>query len=430
MSAGDTSAAAVAATAADPSRGRGLKKIALVLLALGVLVTVVGFVDAANRGRLAHGYLLAFVFVWSVVLGSVFFIALQHITGSVWSVVTRRVAEMFASPIWLVAILFIPIMVLALIPSDAHLFPWAHAGDAAHGADADAAGHDSGADATHDHAAALVAKKAPYLNVPFFILRTALYFLIWIAFGAYFVRTSLKQDDGEAGPEASARMKRASAPFIILFGLTVTFASFDWLMSLQPEWFSTIFGVYVFSGMTLAALAAVTLGVVGMRAKGWLPEDLVTPAHLYSLGGLLFAFTCFWAYIAFSQYMLIWYGNLPEETFWFADRFENGWLTVSMLLTGVRFVVPFFMLLPRSAKMNPRRLAQASVVILLGQWIDLYWLILPQAHGDAPKLGFQELGPSLLLTGILLYFVAGFLGRRRLAAVGDPLFEKSRHFHL
>ena len=427
MSAGDTSAA-VAATAADASRGSGLKKVALALVVLGILLTVIGFVDAAHRGRLAYGYLLAFVFVWSIVLGSVFFVALQHITGSVWSVVVRRVAEMFASPMWLVAILFIPVLVIALVPGDDPMFPWATGTEVAHAGEAGAGDH--GHDHHGDHAAVLLEKKAPYLNVPFFILRTIVFFLIWIVFAGIFVKTSLKQDDGSVGAEASARLKGLAAPFMILFALTVTFASFDWLMSLQPEWFSTIFGVYVFSGMTLAALAAVTLGVVGMRAKGWLPEDLITPDHLYSLGALLFAFTCFWAYIAFSQFMLIWYGNIPEETFWFADRFENGWLTVSWLLAGVRFVVPFFLLLPRGAKMNPRRLAQASVIILVGQWIDLYWLILPQAQGDHPAVGWQELGPSLLLTGILVWFVSRFVGRQRLAAVGDPLFEKSRHFHL
>jgi len=406
-----------AATAADPAHGRGLKKVALGLIGLGVLLSLLGWIDAEQRGRLEHGYLLAFVFVWSIVVGALFFIALQHVTGSVWSVVIRRVAEMFASPVWLVALLFVPILIVTLVPGDSPLLPWAQAAHDAHAAD-------------HGHEAHLLEVKAPYLNVPFFIVRTVVFFGIWILFAAFFVRTSLKQDDGAAGPEASAKMKSVSAPFIILFAFTVTFASFDWLMSLEPAWFSTIFGVYVWSGMTVASLAAITIAVVALRAKGWLPEGLVTYDHLYSLGGLLFAFTCFWAYIAFSQYMLIWYGNIPEETFWFADRLENGWMAVSLALAALRFVIPFFLLLSRGAKMDPRRLTQVSVLILVGQLVDLYWLIMPQAYEGAPRLGWQELGPTLLLTGILLVLVARFLGRQRLVAVGDPLLERSRNFHL
>ena len=421
MSAADP-AATREATQADPSRGKGLKKVALGLIALGAILSVVGFVDAAERGRLAHGYLLAFVFVWSIVLGAVFFVALQHITGSVWSVVVRRVAEMFASPMAIVALLFVPILIVTLVPGDSPLLPWAQAHEAAEDA-AHGGGHG-------DHEAHLLDLKAPYLNVPFFVVRTLVFFGIWVLFGAFFVRTSLKQDEGVVGPEGSAKMKSVSAPFIILFAFTVTFASFDWLMSLEPSWFSTIFGVYVWSGMTVASLAAVTIAVVAMRARGWIPEGLVTHDHLYSLGALLFAFTCFWAYIAFSQYMLIWYGNIPEETFWFADRLENGWMTVSLLLAAVRFVIPFLFLLPRRSKMDPRRLVQVSVLILVGQLIDLYWLIMPQAYEGAPKLGWQELGPPLLLTGILLVFVARFLGRERLVAVGDPQLERSRNFHL
>ena len=257
-------------------------------------------------------------------------------------------------------------------------------------------------------------EKAPYLNTPFFVARAAGFFLLWIAFAAFFVRHSLRQDAGQAGGEATLRMRRLSAPFLVLFGLTVTFASFDWLMSLDPHWFSTIFGVYIFSGMTVTALGS----------------GLVRGDHLYSLGALLFAFTCFWAYIAFSQYMLIWYGNIPEETAWFVHRTEHGWQAVSVLLAFVRFVVPFFLLLGRRAKSDPRSLAVASVLVLVGQLVDLYWIIMPGASPDGPRLGWQELGPALLLAGLLLARWGSFLSRHRIVAVGDPMFPRSREFHL
>ncbi|MHC4946277.1 MAG: quinol:cytochrome C oxidoreductase, partial [Planctomycetota bacterium] len=195
-------------------------------------------------------------------------------------------------------------------------------------------------------------------------------------------------------------------------------------------WFSTIFGVYIFSGMVLSGLAAITIGVIWLRAKGFLGDGIVTRDHLYSLGALLFAFTCFWTYIAFSQFMLIWYGNIPEETIYFVHRTEHSWLGISLLLITIRFVVPFFVLLSREAKMKPRALVTASVLVLAGELVDLYWLIMPQVHGDAPKLSWQELGPPILLTGILILYIGRFLSRHRVLAVGDPWFDKSRKFHL
>jgi len=400
----------LAIPAPDPTRGVGLRRAGAILVAIGAALSLFALLGEGSRSRFAFAYLLGFVFCWSIVVGSLFFVALQHITRSVWSVGLRRVAEMFAAPIWLVALFFLPLVAIGYFHDAFPLFPWMNP-------------------AVVDGDAVLEGKTV-YLNVPFFSARAAVFFLVWIGFGSFFVRQSLKQDAGEAGAGATLRMRKLAAPFLLLFGLTVTFASFDWMMSLEPHWFSTIFGVYVFAGMTLASLAAITLGVVGLRARGWLGEGLVTPDHLYSLGGLMFAFTCFWAYIAFSQFMLIWYGNLPEETIYFLHRTKHGWLAVSMLLALLRFVIPFSLLLARSSKTSPRRLAVVSVVILGGQLLDLYWLIMPQLHREAPALGWPELGPPLLLAGILILYVARFLGRHRAVAVGDPLLEKSRHFHL
>jgi hypothetical protein len=394
----------------DPSRGAAMRKVALALIAVGGLLSLLALTSETGRNRLGFAYLLGFVFCWAIVLGSLFFVALQHITRSVWSVVLRRVAEMFAAPMWLVALLFVPVVLFAVLHDRFGLFPWA--------------------DPLTVEGDAVLEGKVPYLNLPFWVIRAVVFFTIWIAFAGFFVRQSLKQDEGEAGAGATLRMRKIAAPFLVIFGLTMTFASFDWLMSLEPHWFSTIFGVYVFAGMTLSALAAITLTVVELRSKGILGEDLVRPDHLYSLGGLLFAFTCFWAYIAFSQFMLIWYGNIPEETIYFVHRVEHGWLTVSVLLAILRFAVPFFLLLARGSKMNPRRLAVVSVLVLAGQLLDLYWLIMPQVHVHAPALGWQELGPPILLAGILVLYVARFLGRHGLVAAGDPMLEKSRHFHL
>lgn len=386
------------------------RNVAIALSALGAAFSAMGLVMDEGPIRFGFGYLWAFAFGWSIVLGSLFFVALQHVTHSVWSVVIRRVAEMLASPMWLMAVLFIPVFLFAIFNDSFGLFPWLDSRIVA-----------------GDH---LLEGKQPYLNLPFFGVRALIFFLLWVAFAAFFVRRSVAQDTAEPDPGKTVAMRRAAAPFMPIFALTVTFASFDWFMSLEPHWFSTILGVYVFSGMTLAALASITLTVLWMRGRGMLGEGLVTRDHLYSLGGLIFAFTCFWAYIAFSQFMLIWYANLPEETVWYYRRVDHGWLVVTLVLAALRFFVLFALLLPREAKMNARTLAVASVLVLIGELLDLYWLIMPQLHHDGPLLSWSELGPVLLLSGMLILVVMRFLVRHRPLPVGDPLLRESLEFHL
>jgi hypothetical protein len=328
----------------------------------------------------------------------------------VWSVVVRRVAEMFASSIWLVALLFVPVLAYCLSQEGATLYPWL---------DAEHVSHDT-----------LLQEKQAYLNLPFFTIRAIFFFAVWIAFAVHFIYGSLAQDSCEQDIAKSVRMRKVSAPFMLLFALTATFASFDWLMSLEPHWFSTIFGVYVFSGMVVTALSAITTATVWLRRSGRLGRGVVGDGHLYNLGALLFAFVCFWAYIAFSQYMLIWYGNLPEETFYLVRRFEGGWLAVSVALAVIRFVIPFLALLSRGAKMNATRLLWVSGLLIFGQFLDLYWLIMPEIHSERPLLGWQELGPPLMLLGIMTLFAARFLSRHRPVPVGDPLLKESMQFYI
>jgi hypothetical protein len=359
---------------------------------------------------LGFAYLWAFSFVWAVALGALFFVGLQHLVSAVWSVAVRRVAEMFAASIWLVALLFVPVLLYCISHVGGSVYPWL---------DADYVAHD-----------AILKGKQAYLNLPMFIVRAVVFFALWIVFAAYFIHGSLKQDAGSGGTRASLRMRKVSAPFMLIFGLTATFASFDWLMSLEPHWFSTIFGVYVFSGMVLTALSLITIATIWLRFTGRLGRGVVGDGHLYNLGALLFAFVCFWAYIALSQYMLIWYGNIPEETFYFAHRLHGGWLVVSIALAVVRFVIPFFALLSRRAKMSPVTLLWVSILLLFGQFLDLYWLIMPQIHTERPVFGWPELGPPLLLTGALVLFIAHFLTRHLPVAVGDPRLEESQQFYI
>lgn len=392
------------------SRGAGLRRVALIVTALGALLSVVAFLGDGGMQRYAYGYLLGFVFCWSMVLGSIFFVALQHVTGSVWSIVLRRIAEMFASPMWILGFLFIPLIGIAFYADNVGLFPWSRPelAEKIHGLGA----------------------KAPYLDTVGFMIRAAVFFVIWTLAARIFVRGSLKQDGGNGSEALSDRMRSISGPFIVLFGFSLTVASFDWLMSIEPSWYSTIYGIYVFSGVTLSGLAIVTIGTIWVSKKGWLPAGLVRSDHLYSLGALMFAFTCFWTYIAFSQYMLIWYGNIPEETVYFIRRGNGGWGALSMVLVGLRFVAPFILLLARGAKSNRRRLVQVAVLILVGQLVDLYWLIMPQLHPDNPGLGWQELAGPLFVAGVVMFLVSRFLDKHSLLATGDPLLQKSKDFHL
>ncbi len=380
------------------------------LVAAGVVLCVAALVTAAGRERFAAGWLWGFGLAWSVILGGLFFVALHHAAHAVWSVSTRRVAEGIASAMPLAALAFLPVLVFAAWPHAFPLYAWA-----------DAHGHAAGAHGPVD--------KDGYLTVAFFAARGAACFAVWVLFARLFVGRSLRQDAGAGDGAVTAGMRRAAVAFLILFAGTVTLAGVDWFMSLEPHWFSSIYGVYVFGGVALAGLAAVTVATVALRRAGRLGDE-VRGDHLYSLGALLFAFTCFWGYIAFSQYMLIWYGNVPEESVYFVRRGGFAWTAATLLLWIVRFGIPFLVLLPRRAKTDERVLVVVSFLVLAGQALDLYWMIMPARPAGGLAMRWAELGPPLLLAGALCLVLARFLGRHAAVPVGDPLREACRRFHL
>ncbi|HSQ76563.1 MAG TPA: quinol:cytochrome C oxidoreductase, partial [Bacteroidota bacterium] len=209
--------------------------------------------------------------------------------------------------------------------------------------------------------------------------------------------------------------------------ITITFTAIDWGMSLEPHWFSTIYGVYYVSGTVIAALAAITLVVVLFHERGYLPG--LRRDHFYSLGALLFGFVNFWAYIAFAQFLLIWYANLPEETFWFITRWENGWQVVSVLLIVMKFAVPYFVLLPQEAKMDTRRLKIMAVWLLAAHFVDLYWLVMP-THSHGVTLSWTELGFPLVAVGMTILLLSWKTKRYNIVPIGDPKLQRALDFHL
>jgi hypothetical protein len=222
---------------------------------------------------------------------------------------------------------------------------------------------------------------------------------------------------------------RFSGAFMPVFAITLSVLAIDWLMSLEPHWYSTIFGVYYFSGTVLAALAAITFASVTLNEKGLLIGGIKRD-HYYSLGALLFAFVNFWAYIAFSQYLLIWYGNLPEETLWFLHRWDGSWKAVSIGLIFVRFVIPYAVLLSQPSKMNARNLKIASVWILFSHYYDLYWMVMPSYYRQGAILGWMEFVFPFLSAGIIIVAFNLVAKKRNIVPIGDPKLKRALEFRL
>ena len=373
----------------------------LVLLAVGLIISIAGYAMDATRSSFNN--IIMLMFLISVGLGSLFLVALEYVAGAVWSVPFRRIAEFFA------AVLFVAfITVLPLLFNLDKLFIWMHPQIV--------------------KASSGLTSKAPYLNENFFIVRVIAFFLIWFAFYYFIVKNSIKQDSSR-DQLLTKKNSRISAFFMPVFAFTISFSAFDWLMSLEPNWFSTIFGVYYFSGTVLAALAIVTISVVLLDRHGYFVNKLNSDQY-YSFGALLFAFTNFWAYIAFSQYMLIWYANLPEETAWFITRWAGSWKFISIGLILFQFVIPYIGLLSQPSKMNPKRLLTMASIILFAHFYDLYWMVMPEFNKGGILFGWIELGFVLLAAGIVVLVLVFKIKRNNLIPVGDPKLQRGLNFKL
>jgi hypothetical protein len=350
---------------------------------------------------LLETYLVSYAFFLSISLGALFFVLLQHCTRAGWSVVVRRVAEALAGNVWLMAVLLIPILL-----GMEHLYHWT---------DTAAAAHDP-----------LLAGKVGFLNTNFFIARLVVYFVIWGVMASFLHRTSVAQD-ASGDPALTLRMERLSAPGMVLFALSLNFAAFDLLMSLDAHWFSTIFGVYYFAASVVAFFAVMPKILYALQMRGVL-KNAVTVEHYHDIGKLMFAFVVFWAYIAFSQYMLIWYGNLPEETGWFLKRQTGGWVTVSLLLIFGHFVVPFLLLVSRMIKRRPLLLAITGGYVAVMCWIDIYWLVIPEFSPGVARFGLLDILCMLGINGVFSAVALFRLSRHSVVAEKDPRLEESLVF--
>jgi hypothetical protein len=345
-----------------------------------------------------HSYLANFMFCLSFCLGALFFVMVQHLTRASWSASIRRIAELLAYTIPWWSLLFLPIVAMVLFTDSGALYEWNR-------------GAGNGL-------SALVESKLAYLNPTFFTFRAIVYIAVWVvAARTYFLMSRQQDDTGDT--EITLKLQRWAGPMIMLFALSLNFAAFDWMMSTDAEWFSTIYGVYLFAASMLSFFAVLILSCYCLQRNGRL-EKLITTEHYQDMSKFQFGFVVFWAYIAFSQFLLYWYGNIPEETVWYKHRMENGWQYVGLMLIAFHFAVPFLGTMSRHIRRNKKVMAGWACFILVVHWLDLMFLILPNA---APATGMLVLGHLVCWIGMVSIFLALFLlrvGDTPLVATKDP----------
>jgi hypothetical protein len=382
--------------------GSLLARLPVIGLVLAIAGVGLGFaLRAGNPRAFAYAWLNAYLFGLTLALGGLFFILIQHATQAGWSVAVRRIAEAVVGTLPVFALLFLPVLM-----GMQDLFPWARPEAATE---------------------PLMKWKAPYLNTQFFLIRAVVYFVVWSALGLYYARASRAQDHG-AGPAASLSMRRFAPPAILLLALTQTFAAIDWAMSLSPKWYSTVWGVYFFAGSFVGFFGLLALLAIPLQ-RGPL-HGIVTTEHLHDVGKHLFAFTCFWAYIGFCQFFLIWYGNIPEETAYYNVRLHGGWKGVSAFLAIGHFIIPFFYLMGRTVKRRPALLALGAAWILLMHLLDIAWIVLPSSHPEGLRIGLPELAGYLAVLGVFLAGIGWNLKRQALVPTGDPRLRESLAFEV
>ncbi|HJU54850.1 MAG TPA: hypothetical protein VJ715_09770 [Pyrinomonadaceae bacterium] len=369
----------------------------MLLLIIGAFVPGLGGVDQFFRS-----YLVGYVFWVGITLGCLGLLMLQHVISGSWGLVIRRVLEAGTRTLPLMLILFLPIAIFGL----KYLYEWTHINEVAEPA-----------------VRKILEKKRPYLNPTFFLIRTAIYFAIWFGLTFLLNKWSAEQDK-TAERQYKRKMDMLSGPGIIIFVLTVTFASVDWVMSLNAEWFSTIYGLLYVAGWTLSAFSLVIAVMVYLSTRPPL-EGIVRAPHFHDLGKLLLAFVMLWAYFAFSQFLIIWSGNIPEETKWYLNRLRGGWGWIGVGLVILHFALPFVLLLSRDLKRNAKRLATIAGLIFVMRLVDICWLIEPEFNREHFRFSWMDVAAPFAFGGLWLAFFLWNLRQRPLLPFNDPNFDEA-----
>jgi hypothetical protein len=389
------------ARASRPVGRGGLLTGALVVAAAGWIGLGVGF--AVDAERTFFAYLCAFFFALTIALGALCLVMIAHTAGARWFVVVRRLAETVMGSLPAFLVLFVP-----LLFGLEELYPWVPP-----------------LDGLGEHVQESVREKQAYLNVPFFVGRAVLYLVSWAALAAWLGRWSIRQD---RAPERAPPLRavRVSGAGLMIFGFTLTFASFDWVMSLDPSWFSTVFGAYVFAGGMVGGLGLM-LVLTWAAARGGALHDAVSASHVHALGRLLLTFVVFWAYMAYSQGFLIWIANLPHEVPWYLARWEGGWMWVLLLLVFGHFALPFAVLLSRRLKRSAPAMAVVGGLLLAMHYVDVFWLVLPVLHRE-DALHWMDLPALAAVVGSAAAFSAWRLGGQPLVPRHDPRLAQALEY--
>jgi hypothetical protein len=374
----------------------GLQRRFLIVGAGAAAISSVGIL--INPTQFMQSYLMAYVWCLGATLGCLALGMIHQLSGGEWGVLIRRPIGAASRVMPVMTVLFLPI-VLGMF----RLYHWT---------DAAAVAHDE-----------ILQHKRLYLNVPFFLVRAVIYFTVWNALVYVLNRWSLEQD-ANPDPRIARRMQRASGGGLVLYGLTVTFASFDWMMSLDPHWYSTMYGVLVMGGQGLTAISFLILVVVWLGRRPPL-SAIVLPSHLHDLGNLMLAFTMLWAYFSFSQYLIIWSGNLPHEIGWYLHRSYTSWRLIAFALVLFHFVVPFVLLLSRRIKREADLIMKVALLVLAARLIDLIWLIAPEFHEHGLSISWMDATLPVALGGLWLAAFVWQLRGRAILPVHDPEFDET-----
>jgi hypothetical protein len=388
------------ATFQPPESVSGLQRMGMIAAVVGLVLVLVG-IATAGMERFYQAYLVAYTFWLGVALGSLALLMVQHLSGGAWGVVIRRPLEAAVSTLPVMALLFLPI-----IPGMGHLYHWSHA------------------EALSDP---VIAAKAAYLNTPFFLARAAFYFLIWNGLGHLLLKWS-KEQDATGDAVFASKLSYLSGGGLVLYALTITFAITDWLMSVNPHWFSTMWGPLFMVGQGLAALA-VTINVLVLLSGTEPMNRVLNASHFHDLGKLLFAFLMLWAYLTFSQFLIIYSANLQEEVPHYLARARNGYQYVTIALILLHFVVPYVILLSRDVKRDTTRLRIVAAWLIVMRIVDHYWQVAPEFH-ETLSVSVSDVALPIALGGVFVTLYTMRLKSQPLVPLHDAGLEKALTHHV
>jgi hypothetical protein len=379
----------------EPNRFAGLSFVLAIIGLIGLALSGVG--AFVNPHQFSFSWLFAFAFFFTLIAGCFFWIIVHHVTDAEWSVVVRRQLENLAMLMPVMLVFFIPVLIFRH-----HLYEWMNI----------APGQDP-----------ILDSKRAYLNWNFFLFRSLFYFAFFIGATLLFRRFSIRQDR-DGNPAYTLNMRKVAFTSLPLFGLSLTFGAYDWLLGLDYHWFSTMWGVYIFAGAAGSSMSLLVLVITALRNAGYL-KDTVTVEHYHIMGKWMLSFVVFWAYIGFSQYMLIWYANMPEETEYFIHRNTESWNGMSLFLVIGRFFVPFALLLWRAPKKSPRKLCLIAGWLVFMQLVDIYIVILPMLHRTGLHVTIWDFLPLIGMGATLAFFFLRIAGKSSLFPNRDPRLLES-----